>query len=589
MPQRKLRLRKMHNLETFDSLDLDFEPVKDLEDSISDNCIEEYTLMSALEKIVITLYQSKLNNDRIAKAQKAIDFLCKEGNMQPMQAIFFAICVNQYIDSAITIDDIRRWIGCPMISILRYQNLLDELVERNILMPGRRDNRFQKTYAVPQRLLDNLPKGLITEGYWDSQLSFAKFIDTLEDIFDMRCNRNVSLENTINSINTLINSNLHLEYCRQINDLKGLNDTELLLLHYFCIREVNHNDKCIGQNDLTDILDSQMELTHNLRQMANGKHSLCTMGFVEPVTNNFMADSSSFTLTNMVRTSLLIEANLELSTPEQTIRSKELIKSQSITEKKLFFNKETGKQISRLYNLLTDSQYSQICSRLEKAGMRKGFACLFYGAPGTGKTELALQLAKRTNRDIMQVNISDMRSKWVGESEKLVKNLFDRYRNAVQNSKTAPILLFNEADALLNKRNPNTERSVDKMENALQNIFLQEIETLEGILIATTNLTTNLDPAFERRFLYKIKFEKPDAECRRNIWQSMINGLPEDTALSLASSYDFSGGQIENISRKHIIDSILYGESKNLLTSLKTYCDNELIQNPARKKIGFSL
>ena len=136
--------------------------------------------------------------------------------------------------------------------------------------------------------------------------------------------------------------------------------------------------------------------------------------------------------------------------------------------------------------------------------MRKGFACLFYGAPGTGKTETVLQLARKTGRALMQVNISTIKDKYVGESEKNIKNLFDRYRQLVESEPIAPILFFNEADAIFNKRSENTERADDKMENARQNIFLQGMETLEGILIATTNLTSNLDSAFERRFIYKV-------------------------------------------------------------------------------------
>lgn len=93
------------------------------------------------------------------------------------------------------------------------------------------------------------------------------------------------------------------------------------------------------------------------------------------------------------------------------------------------------------------------------------------------------------------------------------------------------------------------ERAVEKMENSIQNIILQEIEQLDGILIATTNLAENMDKAFERRFLYKIQFEKPDLNCRTQIWQAMIPPLNDADASYLAGKYDFSGGEIENIAR----------------------------------------
>lgn len=98
---------------------------------------------------------------------------------------------------------------------------------------------------------------------------------------------------------------------------------------------------------------------------------------------------------------------------------------------------------------------------------------------------------------------------WVGESEKNIKGIFDDYKKEVKQLAKAPILLFNEADAIIGKRQVGAERAVEKMENSIQNIILQEIEQLDGILIATTNLAENMDKAFERRFLYKIQFEKP--------------------------------------------------------------------------------
>ena len=114
------------------------------------------------------------------------------------------------------------------------------------------------------------------------------------------------------------------------------------------------------------------------------------------------------------------------------------------------------------------------------------------------------------------------------------------------------------------------------------------METLDGIMIATTNLTQNLDSAFERRFLYKIKFEKPDATVRLRLWQSMMPTLSDADAHILATGYDFSGGQIENITRKATINAILNGDDTNDLARLTSYCNAERLDNPVTaRKIGF--
>ena len=238
--------------------------------------------------------------------------------------------------------------------------------------------------------------------------------------------------------------------------------------------------------------------------------------------------------------------------------------------------------------MLQQEKFLGIQERMKENGMRTGFACLFYGAPGTGKTETALQLARSTGRDIMQVNVTDIKNKYVGESEKNIRAIFNRYRNYCNTCEVKPILLFNEADAIINKRNTNVERSVDKMENAIQNIILEEIEKLEGILIATTNLTSNMDTAFERRFIYKVEFNKPDVITKAHIWKSMINELSDDDAKVLAGEFDLSGGQIENVMRKQFVDKILYNEQPTL-EKLRGYCALEGLGGKVnnRPRIGF--
>jgi SpoVK/Ycf46/Vps4 family AAA+-type ATPase len=218
--------------------------------------------------------------------------------------------------------------------------------------------------------------------------------------------------------------------------------------------------------------------------------------------------------------------------------------------------------------------------------MRKGFACLFYGAPGTGKTETVLQIARQTGRDLMQIDIAGLRDKWVGESEKNIKEVFARYRDVCRRSEVMPILFFNEADAIINKRTENVAHSVDKMDNAMQNIILQELEDLEGILIATTNLTSNLDRAFERRFLFKVEFKKPTTDVKAQIWKAMLNDITPDDARQLASHFDFSGGQIENIARKRTIDYVLSGKFASF-DEIEGYCHAELLSGKEHRCIGF--
>jgi ATPases of the AAA+ class len=161
----------------------------------------------------------------------------------------------------------------------------------------------------------------------------------------------------------------------------------------------------------------------------------------------------------------------------------------------------------------------------------------------------------------------------------------------VKRSEKAPILLFNEADAVFGVRKKGAEDAVDKMNNTIQNIILEEMESLEGIMIATTNLfDSNFDPAFERRFLYRIGFSRPGAEARTGIWRSLVKDLGESEAMTLAGEYDLSGGQIENISRKMTIDYILSGSAAGL-DGIRELCRQELRSGDASVagRIGFDL
>jgi SpoVK/Ycf46/Vps4 family AAA+-type ATPase len=266
-------------------------------------------------------------------------------------------------------------------------------------------------------------------------------------------------------------------------------------------------------------------------------------------------------------------------------RHEDVITSEKIVKKDMFYNEENQKQIDDLSKLLLPEQFVEIKKRLKDAGTRTGFACIFSGPAGTGKTETVLQIAKETGRDIIKVDMSSLRSKWWGEDEKNVKGIFSNYKSVLQDSKLEPILLLNEADAIIGKRLDVTGNNgaIITSINAVQNIILEELENFEGILIATTNLTQNMDSAFERRFLYKITFEKPTIENKIKLWESIVK-INEIDAKTLANQFDFTGAQIENIFRKKTANSILYGDSYDL-NKLIDLCKEEKIDKTTR--IGF--
>ena len=167
--------------------------------------------------------------------------------------------------------------------------------------------------------------------------------------------------------------------------------------------------------------------------------------------------------------------------------------------------------------------------------------------------------------------------------------MFKDYKSYAKKQSLTPILFFNEADAIIAKRKEANTSNVSDTENRIQNILLEEIENFEGILIATTNLATNMDTAFERRFLFKIEFQKPGVKAKSQIWKSKMPQLPDEDCELLASQFDFSGGQIDNIVRKNEINEIIYGNKVNVKT-LVDFCKEEMLSNQfSRTQIGFKV
>ena len=197
----------------------------------------------------------------------------------------------------------------------------------------------------------------------------------------------------------------------------------------------------------------------------------------------------------------------------------------------------------------------KVIDRLKKWGIKdkkKGIDAriIFYGAAGTVKTITALAMGKSLKKQVLSFDCSKILSMYVGESEKNVRKIFDDYKELCMKAKSQPILLLNEADQFLSNRVSGQISGSDKMHNQMQNIFLEQIENFDGILIATTNLLDNIDKAFSRRFNYKIEFLKPDALKREQLWRKLIpDTLPLDSDFDIKklSKAQLTGGQIELI------------------------------------------
>lgn len=537
-------------------------------------------ILEAFEYIVELAEDSQLGDELFEKAATHIRYAARKLKLTPMQTVLLSIFIDRSEDNRIMNSEIARYVGCRTTKILRLSDDIDVLESKHYLRASR--SRRSLTYRVPGDVLTalrkNSPYVFKPEPVLDTRAFFDRFASLMsEKSEDEQTYESLKIE-TMEMLEEIRESVFATELRR-----RSLNDTDTLLFVFMAHLFVENNDDKIGFHDIDDIFDDDEIPGFIKREFRTCTSDLFRRELIENVNEDGMARSDSFKLTESAKEIFLDELNLNHAAKSEN----GLIKPDSLTEKHLIYNPTERDQVSQLASLLSPERFSEVQGRLRDAGMRPGFCCIFYGSPGTGKTETVYQLARQTGRSILRVDVDRIKSCWVGDSEKNMKALFGRYRNLCKSSKLAPILLFNEADAVLGVRMERASRAVDKMENSIQNIILQEMETLDGIMIATTNLTGNLDKAFERRFLYKIRFEKPTAEARAGIWQAMLKGLSEPDAVTLASQFDFSGGEIENIARKYSVDAILNGKDNVDIQDIIDLCRHERLTSPARARIGF--
>lgn len=539
-------------------------------------------VLEAFEHIVELAQDTNLSTDYFDNASAYIRYASRKLALSPMQTVLLALFVDRSENNSILISEIASYVGCRTTKILRLSSEIDVLENKYYLRASRSRDRL--SYRVPSDVLKSLkhnqPYTYTVEPITGLQAFFDRFNDLMREMDDDETTHDVLLQQTEEYLSEIKDTH----FARSLKRFKLSNEDRLLFIfmaHLF----VENNDDRIGFGDIDNLYDNNKIPYWCKSELRGHTSELFDYNLIENVNEDGMARSDCFKLTEYAKSDLLPELNLNIKSKSDH----NLIKSDSFPEKKLVYNPSERNQVAELSSILSADRFCEIQSRLRNAGMRTGFCSLFYGSPGTGKTETVYQIARATGRDILRVDVDKIKSCWVGESEQNMKKLFDSYHNICKDSLLAPILLFNEADAILGVRMEGATHAVDKMENSIQNIILQEMESLDGIMIATTNLTNNLDKAFERRFLYKIQFNRPTADARTQIWRAMLPSLSESDAGMLASQFDLSGGEIENIVRKYTVNAILSGRNAIDLVSVIELCRNERISNQSRTKIGFRI
>lgn len=553
----------------------------------------KWSIINALDCVLHLSRYSELSDEFWATAKPPLKYLSRKLGMTGIQVVVIAIMVES--GKAESWRSLASYLNLSRLTMMTYSEEIEALLSKGWMKrAGSLEERgtyqgFRLNFGVVTALRKNqVYKPEKLDG-----LTQQQFMDRLELFISKNLSsRDYSNDEVMEWVNMLIEKNPDLPI---VKVLKQITDTtERLILIMILVdyaQYADSDDEGLWFQSVEQVIDDDFENFGLLDGLKDGGLRIFKRNLVEFECNDGLINNERYLLSKYSKKDILKDYTPRRSKVRNNSKREDPLikKSEDIKVKQLFYNPEEEKHIKRLASLLEEDKFEGVQKRLEEEGMRKGFACIFFGSPGTGKTETVLQIAKQTGRDIMQIEIAGMKDKWVGESEKNIKAVFERYRNICENKKVKPILFFNEADAIFGTRFEKTTYAVDKMENAMQNIILQEIENLDGILIATTNLTGALDKAFERRFIYKIEFKNPDTNIKEKIWNSMFKGkLSEEQVRILSAKYNFTGGEIENIARKRTVDYILEGEELNF-EQLCLYCDEERLNSNSYKKVGFGV
>lgn len=266
----------------------------------------------------------------------------------------------------------------------------------------------------------------------------------------------------------------------------------------------------------------------------------------------------------------------------------QIIPPKDIEDCQLFFNSQEQQQINDIKNILMPTNYAKIIRRMHRCKMRCGMLFLLYGDSGVGKTALISSIAKATDRVIVKSTFQ--RSRYVGESELLLRRLFEDYdalaKQYKRTKKNQPVLLFDECDSIFSTR-CKVRHTSDIHENSLQNLLLELVGNYNDnrIIFLTTNHIENMDNAFMRRILFKVKVNTPCQEVRSQIIHSLFPSLTENEVATL-SEYQMTGANWANVSQKANINHVIYGEDINI-KSLSNYCLQEGSTTPKLQRIGF--
>lgn len=547
-------------------------------------------LLESIGKIYEESKNSKLEPAFFEKVEKELTELSNYFGISLTQSLLVAMVFSlNYKGDTVDFKDLTEYFDCNPMKLLEYSSDFESLYSKGIFIKEKSRHRIKLALSndqftineeVTEAILNNMPLPKLGDEEIGDVFEFLEYI---YKIGERRDDDEISTTELLLQTIQLVNSNVHFPLIKMVNDYNFKPEDTYVFL-YIIWKTLCGIESVDVDRTSNAVFDNPTQKIKYVQKIMSNENDLIRQNLIEIVEAKFLNDTE---IKLSEKSNKLIEdCGIKLLT-KRKVNQNNIIAPNQIFTKNLFYNDSEAKQLDILKQILKDENFRATQQRLAVKGLPNGITALLHGFPGTGKTETVLQLAKETNREIIKVDISQSKSMWFGESEKIIKRIFTNYKSYAKDCELKPILLFNEADAIFGKRKEIGNSNIDQTENTIQNILLEELESFDGIFLATTNLVKNLDTAFERRFLFKVEFQKPDNSIKAKIWNSKLPNLTENECNTLANRFDFSGGQIDNIIRKNEIYEIVHGITVDF-NSIVEFCNSELLLRNKSFKVGFT-
>ncbi len=546
-------------------------------------------LLKSMGRVYEKAKDCKLKSSFFNAAEEDLKVLSGYFNVSKKQSFFIAIVFSMnYKGDTVDLNDLIEYFDCNPTKILEYSEDFEALYAKGIFKKERSKHRVNLALTNDQFIInEEISEAIVKDQPMpdtEKHTECNDVIEVLENFYTLWEERREGAMHANEMIikgKRLITANRHFPLIKKIHEM-NLDIVDAYVYIYVVWRALS-GYKYSSVNNVVDVFfDDTSRKVKYIQEIFSNKNDLVKENLIDVEETNFLNDTEIKLSDHSAK--MLQKCGLKIYTNKK--KKNDIIEPAGIHHKELYFNEVESSQIDVLRGLFREDNLRKTRERMKKKKLPQGITVLLHGYPGTGKTELVYQLARETKREINKVDISLSKSMWFGESEKIVKRIFTDYKEYAKECDLMPILLFNEADAIIAKRRDINHSNTAQIENAIQNILLEELEQFEGIFLATTNLVKNLDIAFERRFLFKIIFNKPDIPVKSKIWQAKLPALKKKECKMLASRFDFSGGQIDNIVRKHAINEIINGTEVNF-NHILAYCETESMLDDDKRKMGF--